>query len=112
MSFADHSQFRKVAPARIDQRGEMRHSVFLKKAKLRGKANHEEVEAALVDLSSFGCRLAVEGRYPAGSRLMLRFFDREPMAATAVWGKGGQIGCRFETKIECSLFRALTISEI
>jgi len=108
MSFINHSQYQRVAPARIDQRSEERHRVILQKASVRGEVTEQE-EAQLVDVSSFGCRLVVEGQYPEGSELSLVFFDREPMAAKAVWFKDGQLGCRFADAIDLCLFRALTI---
>ncbi len=110
MSFVNHSQYNRVAPARVDQRCEERHAVILQTASVRGKETKQE-EARLVDVSSFGCRLEVEGRYKEGAKLLLTFFGRSPMPAKAIWLKDGQLGCRFNDAIDLCLFRALTINQ-
>jgi hypothetical protein len=102
------SAYRKVAPARIEQRSVARHAVVIKRATVRGHGR-QPVEAELVDLSIYGCRLAVDARFAAQDRLWLRFCNEKPIAATTVWFEGDQLGCRFDEPLERSLFRALTL---
>lgn len=108
MSFINHSPYRAVPPAKVDQRREQRFPVVLQKALISGGATAEE-NASLVDVSPFGCRLKVCEAYSEGTELQLRFFDRPPMSAKVIWTKDGEVGCCFENKLNPCLFRALTI---
>lgn len=102
------SQYRKVAPARIEQREVVRHAVLLQRAKVRrhGKQAHE---ASLIDLSVYGCRLLIEGQFKTGDRLWLRFEGSNAIQATAVWYEGDRLGCRFDEALDRGLFRELTL---
>lgn len=111
MSLVNHSQFRKAPPARVEQRREERHLVMLQRASVSANGS-EEYEARLADISSYGCRLEFEQEFPAGTKLQVRFFERDPLAAKVVWCKDGMIGCRFDAAICLSLFRALTIQSM
>jgi PilZ domain len=102
------SQYRKVEPARIEQREVMRHPVFLQKATVRRHAKHP-LEARLVDLSVYGCRLLIDGTFKIGDRLWLRLGGSNPISATAVWLEGDRLGCRFDEALDRSLFRELTL---
>lgn len=102
------SAYRKVAPARIDQRRIERHPVVIKKATVRGHGR-QPVEAGLVELSIYGCRLAVDANYTVNDRLWLRFEGSNPVGAVAVWTEFGELGCRFDEPLDRSLFRALTL---
>ncbi len=107
MGFAA-SAYRKVAPARLDQRNVSRHSVIIRRATVRGHGRHP-VEAELADLSIYGCRLAVDARYKIGDRLWLRFGGESPVAATTIWVNGGELGCRFDEPLDRALFRTMTL---
>lgn len=102
------SQYRKVAPARIEQREVVRHAVLLQRATVRRHAKQPS-EAKLVDLSVYGCRLLIEGSYKIGDRLWLRFSGGNPIGATAVWLEGDRLGCRFDEALDRALFRELTL---
>ena len=102
------SAYRKVAPARIEQRDISRQSVTVKRATVRGHGRHP-VEAELVDLSVYGCRLAVDALFKANDRIWLRFAGEAPLPATTVWFEGDQLGCRFDEPLDRTLFRALTL---
>lgn len=102
------SQYRKVAPARIEQREVVRHAVLLQRATVRHHAKQAS-EAKLVDLSVYGCRLLIEGSYKIGDRLWLRFGGSNPIGATAVWLEGDRLGCRFDEALDRALFRELTL---
>ena len=102
------SAYRKVAPARLDQRTIARHPVLIKRATVRGHGRHP-AEAELVDLSIYGCRLAVDADYKIADRLWLRFAGESPVSASAVWAEGGELGCRFDQPLNRALFRALTL---
>jgi PilZ domain len=103
------SAYRKVAPARLDQRTLARHPVIIKRATVRGHGR-QPADAELVDLSIYGCRLAVDTRYKPDDRLWLRFAGESPVAATTVWIEGGELGCRFDEPLDRALFRALTLA--
>ncbi len=103
------SAYRKVEPARIEQRQVARHQVVVRRATVRGHGR-QPVEAELVDLSIYGCRLLVEAAYKADERLWLRFEGGNPVAATAIWADGDALGCRFDEPLDRALFRALTLT--
>lgn len=102
------SQYRKVVPARIEQRDAVRHPVLLQKATIRRHAKHP-VEARLVDLSIYGCRVLIEGSFQIGDRLWLRLAGSSPISATTVWVEGDRLGCRFDEALDRRLFRELTL---
>lgn len=103
------SAYRRVEPARIEQRAVQRHSVVIRRATVRGHGR-QPTEAELIDLSIYGCRLMTDAHYTAGDRLWLRFANEKPVAATAIWIEGGSIGCRFDEPLDRGLFRALTLA--
>ena len=93
-------------PLPIDRRDGDRHPVTLTGATSRSHAA-EPVDAVLEDVSSFGCRLTCGDDQPAGSRVWLRLSGSMPVAATVVWSREGQIGCRFDQPIDPRLMRTL-----
>jgi hypothetical protein len=108
MAFAA-SAYRKVEPARIEQRAATRHPVIVRRATVRGHGR-QPVEAELVDLSIYGCRIGVEGSYRANDPLWLQFDGGSRVAATTIWVNGNALGCRFNEPLDRALFRALTLS--
>jgi PilZ domain len=102
------SAYRKVAPARIEQREISRQPVIVKRATVRGHGR-QPVEAELVDLSIYGCRLAVDALFKANERIWLRFAGENPLSATTVWSEGEHVGCRFDQPLDRGVFRALTL---
>lgn len=103
------SQYRKVAPALVEQRSEPRHRILVSRASVR-KHGDKPAEATLRDLSVYGCRLACAAEHDEGERLWLRLHGSLPIAATVVWNDDGQLGCRFDAPIERSLMRSLTLT--
>ena len=102
------SQYRKVAPARIEQRGTLRHPVLLQRATVR-RAKAAPIQAQLCDLSIYGCRLAMDEVFKAGDRIRLSFADHRSVTATTIWCEDGLLGCRFDEAIDRALFRSLTL---
>lgn len=102
------SAYRKVEPARIDQRDPSRHAVTVKRATVRGHGR-QPVDAELVDLSIYGCKIAVDAEFKCDDRLWLRFAGDKPIAATAIWCEGHQIGCRFDAPLDRDIYRSLTL---
>lgn len=103
-----HSRFRRVAPARIEQRSAFRHPVVLQRGSVRHHGKHA-YEASLIDLSIYGCRVTTDARIDPHDRLWLRFEGSRPVAATAVWCDDGNIGCLFDAPLDKALFRKLTL---
>jgi PilZ domain len=102
------SQYRKVEPARIEQRAIERHRVLLQRGTVR-RHGKQPVEAELVDLSVYGCRMNADQSFKMGDRLWLRFSGSQPVAAAVIWADGGALGCRFDEPLDRTLFRALTL---
>lgn len=64
-------------------------------------------EAALVDVSTFGCRLRGDDVEGAGDHLRLDFGRGSAVTATVVWRRDGMVGCRFDRPIATRLMREL-----
>ncbi len=103
-----NSQYRPVEPARLEQRKAQRHPVLVQRSTVR-KHKAPPIEALLVDLSIYGCKLEIESDFKANDRLWLRFEGGSPVAATAIWYEGGKLGCRFDDAIDRDMFRSLTL---
>lgn len=103
------SRYRTPEPARLVQREAACHPVLLQRATL-SKSGKEADEARLLELSVYGCRLSIDGRYKPGDRLWLRFAGANPIAGTAIWYEAGKLGCRFDEVIDRMLCRALTLA--
>jgi hypothetical protein len=102
------SQYRKVAPAQLEQREVVRHPVLLQKATVR-RHSKQPIEAKLVDLSVYGCRVLLDGSFKVGDRLWVRLADSNPIGATAVWMEGDRLGCKFDELLDRTLFRQLIL---
>lgn len=103
-----NSQYRTVKPALIEHRKVYRHPVQIHKAAIRQHGKTAK-EGELIDVSIYGCRIASESKFDEGIRVWLRFADSSPVSATAMWCKDGHIGCRFDEKLDSTLFRSLTL---
>lgn len=103
---ATHALKLQPAPA-ADQRRAGRTAVTVSRATVR-EHGQEAAEARLVDLSIYGCRMAVTEEHADGDRVWLRFDGGWPIGATVVWATDDRIGCRFDEPIAGSLMRELT----
>ena len=103
-----NSRYRAVRPALIEQRKVYRHAVQIQRASIRQQGKTAKA-GELVDVSIYGCRVSCDSRFPEGTRLWLRFEGSNPIPATAIWSKNGHVGCRFDERLEQSLFRSLTL---
>lgn len=103
------SQYRTVAPALIEQRAVPRHRVLVARAKVSRRGS-QPIEAALQDVSIYGCRLACAAPHAPGDRIWLRIAGDLPIAAAVAWNDGTHIGCRFDAPLERKTMRALTIT--
>ena len=63
--------------------------------------------AALIDLSTFGCRVRGDGVSGVGNHVRLRFGARPAVTATVVWREADVAGCRFDKPIATAMMRAL-----
>jgi hypothetical protein len=102
------SQYRAVTAALVEQRAAPRHRIQVTRATVTKRGN-KPVDAMLHDLSVYGCRLACDVPHGEGEKLWLNLRDDAPVPATVVWNDGAHIGCRFDTPIERSLVRQLTL---
>jgi len=102
------SPWRKVEPAALDQRTGPRYRVAVSRASVRGHGQQPQA-ALLHDLSAYGCRLSGVDDQPEGERLWLRLAGSLPVAATVVWARDDQLGCRFDAPLDRALMRALTL---
>lgn len=93
--------------APIEQRRAQRRPLAIGRASVRGHGD-APCDATLLDLSIYGCRLAVSNTHDEGDRLWLRFDGGWPIAASVVWADGERIGCRFDEPIAGSMMRELT----
>ena len=91
-----------------DQRAATRHKVHVSRATVR-QIGHEAVEAVLMDLSIFGCRVGSDERFEKGDRVFVRFDGSLPIAAQVIWSEDGETGCRFDKPLERSLLRSLIL---
>lgn len=103
-----NSQYRTVEPAQIEQRKVFRHPVQIQRAAIRQHGKTAKI-GELVDVSIYGCRVACETKLAKRTRIWLRLGGSNPIAATTIWCKDGLIGCRFDDKLDQSLFRSLTL---
>lgn len=101
-------QYQEAEPVLVEQRKIYRHPVVLKRTKVR-KLGQPSEQATLIDLSIYGCRIETDAILMKGDRLWLRFENSSAIVAKAIWCRDGQIGCRFDTMLDQSLFRALTL---
>lgn len=95
-------------PRSREQRAAPRHKVHVSRATVR-QIGHEAVEALLMDLSIFGCRVSSEERFDKGDRVFVRFAGSLPIAAEVIWSDNGETGCRFDKPLERSLLRSLIL---
>ena len=103
-----NSQYRPVKPALIGQRKAYRHPVQIQNTAIRPHGKTAKT-GTLIDVSIYGCRVACNIPFAEGSRVWLRFEGGSPIAATAIWCRDGDVGCRFDETLDQALFRSLTL---
>ncbi|WP_326524634.1 PilZ domain-containing protein [Sphingomonas sp.] len=79
-------------------------------ASVRGLAD-DGVDAAITEISIYGCRLACTAEATADQPVSIRLGGSLPIAARVIWVKDGMIGCRFDQPIGRPLLRSLTIGK-
>ena len=102
------SQYRSPESAQVEQRAEPRLTLSITRTSVR-RHGKTPIEAALHDLSSYGCRLVSSVAVEEGERLWLRFNGRMPISATVVWYLDGMAGCRFDEQLDRQVMRSLTL---
>lgn len=95
-------------PRPRDQRAAVRHKVHVTRATVR-QLGHEPVEATLMDLSIFGCRVNSDEVFDKGDRVFVRFDGSLPIAAQVIWSDDGETGCRFDKPLERAMLRSLIL---
>lgn len=107
---ATRFQFQRREAARVEQREQRRHRVDGAFVSIAG----EEIgfEATLVDISSFGCRLADVPALDTGGYVWLRLPGAPPVEANVIWVRGRDAGCRFVEPISQTLMRSLLPSAV
>lgn len=102
------SAFRAAPAAKVEHRSAPRHRVLVSAATVR-QHGQVGVDAALLDVSIFGCRFSCEEAYAPEDRIWVRFAGSMPVAATVIWYEAGATGCRFDAPISRSTVRALSL---
>lgn len=90
-----------------DARRDERRTVEVGRASVRGHGD-QACAATLLDLSIYGCRITSAATFQPEARLWLRLDGGWPIAASVVWVKDDQLGCRFDQPIANALMRQLT----
>lgn len=103
------TQFRTVAPALVEHRAVPRHRVMVARARVNRRGS-EPVEAALQDVSIYGCRLACAVAHRPDDRIWLRIGGDLPIPATVAWNDGAHIGCRFDAPLDRKVMREITLA--
>ena len=91
-----------------DQRAAPRHKVQVTRATVR-QMGHSPIDAVLMDLSIFGCRVCSDENFEKDDRVFVRFDGSLPIAAQVIWSDNGETGCRFDKPLERSLLRSLIL---
>lgn len=68
-------------------------------------------EAALVEISTYGCRLRGAEVEDTGDHVRLKLRQGTDVPATVVWRGNGLVGCRFDRPIATSLMRSMICGE-
>lgn len=97
--------FNRRESARVDQRQAPRHRID--GAHVDAAGGEQVFQAALADISCFGCRLDDAPPLEPGLRLWLRLPDQTVIDATVAWARDGEAGCRFAAPIGQALMRSL-----
>ena len=103
------TRYRKVEPAALNRRAVPRHKVEVTSVSLNGKKKFS-IPASLVDISIYGCRLEIECEMDEGEEIQVSFATFASVAATIIWKKADEAGCRFADSIDPHMMRALTIT--
>ena len=78
----------------------------MSRATVRGQGR-DPGAAVLLDLSIYGCRIAMDSQHGEGDRVWLRLDGGWPIGATVVWVEDGRMGCRFDDPLPGSVMREL-----
>ncbi len=103
------SQYRKVAPAKIEQRKVTRREVCLTPINVESPGC-DMVVATLDDVSKYGCRLSADCTFEIGDCLTLTFAHAQPVKVFVVWNKDDKLRCRFGAELDSVLYRQLTLA--
>ena len=103
------TRYRKVEPAALNRRAVPRHKVEVTSVSLSGKKKYA-VPASLVDISIYGCRLEIDSDLSEGEEIRVSFATFASVAATIIWKKANEAGCRFADSIDPHMMRTLTIT--
>ncbi|MBW4332030.1 PilZ domain-containing protein [Stakelama sp. CBK3Z-3] len=95
--------------ADFEQRATPRQRAFLARARM-GTPGEPPSEAALLDISIYGCRLAIDTGEAHGASVEILLAGSNPIAATVIWNENGRIGCRFDEPIDRLLVRSLNLA--
>ena len=101
------AQVFRVGPLLADHRLSLRRRVDMTRAGTLVSGDLSW-EVSLVDLSTFGCRLAGEHGVVAGERVRLDL-GGAAVSATVMWTRDDMLGCRFDVAIARPLMRSLVL---
>jgi len=102
------TRYRKVEPAAINRRAVPRHEVEVTSVSLNAEKS-KSIPASLIDISIYGCRLELDANLTDGEAVEISIATFTSIAATIVWTKDDQAGCRFVDSMDPQMMRTLTI---
>jgi len=94
-----------------ERREGARFDAQVTRATVRGVAQ-QPVDAALADISIYGCRIKCDVAHDTDEPVWLRLSGSLPIAATVIWSRDGMLGCRFDAPIGRPLLRSLTMRAV
>lgn len=90
-----------------DQRRAERSTATIERVTVRDHGQ-EALDARLLDVSIYGCRVAVASPADIGERISVRLAGGWPIPANVMWVEGDRMGCRFDKPIPHTLMQDLT----
>lgn len=103
------TQYQKVEPAALNRRAFELHRVNISGASVPRSKKHK-VQATILDISIYGCRLELDTIVPAGENIQIHLANTEVVDARIIWQKASEAGCRFAEAISRQKVKALAPS--
>jgi len=103
------TRYQKVMPAALNRRAVARHKVNISGTSVK-RGKKIQVEATILDVSIYGCRLELDAILPEGEGIEIHLAETHIADAKIVWQKAKEAGCRFADAISPKTMKSLTSS--